>query len=134
MPTNADPVYLDSSALVKMVIQEKESSALSRYLRARSRRVSCGLARVELIRAVRPHGSGALARARALLEHMELLPLDDSVLDDAAALTDAALRSLDAIHLAAARTLRSELAALVTYDRRLAAAAAALELEVASPA
>ena len=47
-------IYLDSSAIVKLVVQEAQSAALRRYLRSDARRVSCALARVELARAVRP--------------------------------------------------------------------------------
>ena len=60
-------VYLDSSALVKLVIAEPESQALRRYLRSEPQRASCALARVEVLRAVRSHGAKALARARQVL-------------------------------------------------------------------
>jgi len=126
-------VYLDSSALVKLVVREVDSAALRRYLRRQTRRVSCALARVEVVRAVQPHGPEAVARARAVLERIDLLQLDDSLLDAAAALDAVMLRSLDAIHLAAARVLRGELSAIVTYDARMAKAAAALGLHVAAP-
>jgi len=126
-------VYLDSSALVKLVVREVDSAALRRYLRRQTRRVSCALARVEVVRAVRPHGPEAVARARAVLQRIDLLQLDDSLLDAAAALDAVMLRSLDAIHLAAARELRGELSAIVTYDARMAKAAAALGLHVAAP-
>src|SRR5262249_40095112 len=60
-----DPVvYLDSSALVKLVVAERESTALRRSLRTEPRRASCALARVEVVRAVRPHGGAAITRAR----------------------------------------------------------------------
>lgn len=126
-------VYLDSSALVKLVVREVDSAALRRYLRRQTRWVSCALARVEVVRAVRPHGPEAVARARAVLQRIDLLQLDDSLLDAAAALDAVTLRSLDAIHLAAARELRGELSAIVTYDARMANAAAALGLHVAAP-
>lgn len=126
-------VYLDSSALVKLVVREVDSAALRRYLRRQTRRVSCALARVEVVRAVRPHGPEAVARARAVLQRIDLLQLDDSLLDAAAALDAVMLRSLDAIHVAAARELRGELSAIVTYDARMAKAAAALGLHVAAP-
>ena len=51
----------------------------------------------------------------------------------AAALEPAELRTLDAIHLATALAVREDLAGLVTYDRRLAAAAERLDLEVFAP-
>lgn len=126
-------VYLDSSALVKLVVAERESAALRRYLRAEPRRASCTLARVEVVRAVRPHGAAAMTRARRLLRRLDLVQLDDELLDSAAVLDGAVLRSLDAIHLAAAQTLADELTAVVTYDERLTTAAGALGLMVEAP-
>jgi uncharacterized protein len=79
-------VYLDSSALVKLVVAERESAALRRYLRGEPHRASCALARVEVVRAVRPHGAAAMTRARRLLRRLDLLQLDDELLDAAAAL------------------------------------------------
>jgi hypothetical protein len=131
---SAEPaVYLDSSAIVKLVVREPESSALRRYLRRRPRRVSCTLARVEVVRAVRPQGTAALTRAHRLLERLNLLRLDDPLLDAAAELDGPSLRSLDAIHLAAAQALGAELESVVTYDVRVTAAATGLGLRVASP-
>ena len=125
--------YLDSSALVKLVVREPESEALVIHLGGRPARVSCGLARVEVIRAVRPHGQPAVSRARRLLERIMLVRLDDALLDQAAALGGTALRSLDAIHLAAAKALGGTLTEVVTYDRRMAEAARGLGLRVIAP-
>jgi predicted nucleic acid-binding protein len=127
-------VYLDSSAIVKLVVAEAESRQLARYLRNQPARVSCALARVEVLRAVRPHGDAAVGRARRLLARISMLRLDDVLLDAAAALDGATLRSLDAIHLAAAQTLGDGLAEVVTYDRRMADAARGLGLVVSAPA
>lgn len=126
-------VYLDSSAIVKLVVAERESAALRRYLRTEPDRASCALARVEVIRAVRPHGSRATTRARHLLRRLDLVQLDDELLDSAAALDGGVLRSLDAIHLAAAQVLLDELTAIVTYDERMTAAAGLLGLSVDAP-
>lgn len=130
---SAEVVYLDSSALAKLVVHEADSSALRRYLRRRKRRVSCALARVELIRAVRPHGAAAVAAARRVLGSVDLVRLDDVLLDEASELGGGTLRTLDAIHLAAARSLRGDLAAVVTYDARMTSAATDLHLTVAAP-
>jgi uncharacterized protein len=119
---------------LKLVVREAESEALERYLRDRPDRVSCGLARVEVIRAVRQHGPAAIARASRLLERVALLRLDDLLLDAAAAHDGANLRSLDAIHLAAARAVGDDLAEVVTYDQRMTAAAGELGLAVMAPA
>lgn len=127
-------IYLDSSALVKLVVQEPESQALVAYLGDHPTRASSALARVEVTRAVRPQGSRAVARARQLLSRIALLHLDDALLDTAATLEGDHLRSLDAIHIASAQTLASGLAALVTYDRRMAEAASDIGLNVTTPA
>ena len=126
-------VYLDSSALVKLVVQEPETPALTSYLRDHPNRVSCGLARVEVVRAVRSHGAAAADRARRLLARVGILALDDILLDDAARLEYESLRSLDAIHLAAARTLGDSLVSLVTYDRRMAEAASNVGVATLAP-
>ena len=133
MLTSADVVYLDSSALVKLALPEAESQALIDFLAAGPARASCALARVEVVRAVRPRGNSAVAQGRAALQHVQLLHLDNDLLDAAAEIDPPALRSLDAIHLAAARSLGSRLAALVTYDRRMAQAARELGLTVVAP-
>ena len=126
-------VYLDSSAIVKLVVTEAESRALRRYLRTEPQRASCALAKVEVVRAVRPHGAAATTRARQLLRRLDLIQLDDELLDSAATLHGGVLRSLDAIHLAAAQVLGDELTAIVTYDERMAAAAERLGLVVQAP-
>jgi len=125
--------YVDSSALVKLVVREPESAALRAFLRRRTARASCALARVEVLRAVRHHGPAAIARAHQVVERLELMRLDDGLLDDAARLPIEPLRSLDAIHLAAAQRLGHDLSVLVSYDERMLAAARRLGIPVASP-
>ncbi|HEY1540437.1 MAG TPA: type II toxin-antitoxin system VapC family toxin [Solirubrobacteraceae bacterium] len=125
-------VYLDSSAIVKLVVDEAESAALRDFLAARATRLSCGLARVEVPRAVATLGSEACERAREIVAALDLIALDDRLLDAAGALRGE-LRSLDAIHVAAAREVGELLECLVTYDKRMAAAARALGLAVTVP-
>jgi predicted nucleic acid-binding protein len=127
-------VYLDSSALVKLVVLEPESRALRSYLRGEPQRISCGLARTEVLRAVRPVGPAAIAAARRLLQRIDLIRLDDALFDAAGMLEPIGLRSLDAIHLAAAHLVAPQLRAIVTYDRRMAEGAGALGFAVAAPA
>ena len=129
----AELVYLDSSALVKLVVRERESGALRDYLAGRPQRASCALARVEIMRAVLPHGGAATTRAQRLLARLDLVRLDDALLDAAALLGSDGLRSLDAIHIAAARAFAERLEALVTYDERMAGAARGLGVLVATP-
>lgn len=129
-------LYLDTSALVKLVQVEAESTALRRYLRrcAGDVRVTSALARVELVRAVSGGGPEAKAHARRVLSRLHVVALGRDLLDDAADLAPgAALRSLDAIHLASARQVSGDLRAILTYDVRMAQAATELDLIVAAP-
>ncbi len=127
-------VYLDSSALVKLVVLEPESRALRAYLRGEPQRVSCGLARTEVLRAVRPVGPAAIAAARRLLQRIDLIRLDDALFDAAGMLEPVGLRSLDAVHLAAAHLVAPVLHAIVTYDRRMAEGAGELGFAIVAPA
>jgi hypothetical protein len=126
--------YLDSSALTKLVIVEAESAALRGFLTGATTLASSSLASVEVIRAVRPHGLWAVTRGRSLLRSIELLALSNSILGVAGELDPPLLRSLDAIHIATALSLGEQLDELVTYDRRMQAAALAVGLRVAAPA
>lgn len=78
-----------------------------------------------------PFGSAYAQDARAWLEGVALLPLDDSILDQAASLVPPTLRTLDAVHLATVLSVRDEIGVLFTYDDRLATAAAGYQLPVA---
>jgi hypothetical protein len=131
-----DHVYLDSSALVKLVVIEPESSALREFLKRHAARLSSGLVELEVPRALRRAGFGAaeLRRAGELLAHIALVDVDRALLRAAAAITPASLRSLDAIHLATALSLGEDLAGFITYDQRLAEAASTVDLEVWAPA
>ncbi len=126
--------YVDSSAIVKLAVAEPESAALRRYLSRRQPLVSSALARVEVVRALLPSGLEAVARGQQVLRRLQLLRLTGQVLDEAGLLEPAELRSLDAIHLASARLLGPSVKQVVTYDKRMAAAAKAIGWSVASPA
>ncbi|MPZ98385.1 MAG: PIN domain-containing protein [Dehalococcoidia bacterium] len=127
-------IYADSSAIVKLVIAESESQALEAYVAARSPLFSCQLLRVELVRAVRRQDERAVERARRLLDQVTLLELADDVLQHASLVDPVTVRSVDAIHLAAALMLGDDLEAVVTYDGRMAEAAQGLGLRVEQPA
>ena len=129
-------LYLDASALVKLVQVEAQSEALRRYLRRHrgDEKATSALSRVEVVRAVLGGGLPAVAKARRLLGRVHVVPLDRALLDDAATLgAGDVLRSLDAIHLAAAFRLGPELGAVVTYDERMTRSANALGLPLAAP-
>jgi predicted nucleic acid-binding protein len=125
--------YLDSSAIVKLVVAEAESAALRRYLRRRRPLVSSALARAEVARALLPLGEQAVRRGQEVLARLELIRISDRVLTAAGRLLPEVLRTLDAIHLATAEHLGPDLARIVTYDERLRAAAEATGRTVAAP-
>lgn len=129
-------IYVDTSALVKLIWQEDESDALQRWLdeRAEGSLVSSALLAIEVRRTVLRERPDWLLRADLLLTRVVQVSITDPVVESASRLPDPGLRSLDAIHLATALLLREELTDLLTYDKRLAAAAAAHGLSVAVPA
>jgi uncharacterized protein len=129
-------IYLDSSALLKLVVEERESAALEAWLLDRSGVpvVSSELAKVEVLRGCRRVYAEALPEARAVLAGLDLVRLSTDVLDSAAEVGDTTLRTLDAIHLASALSIREHLAAFVAYDQRLLSAASAVGLQPSQPA
>lgn len=128
-------IYLDSSALMKLVRQEEESAALGEWLAGHTEEpvVSSELGRVEVLRAARRVGNLVVAEARAVVDELDLVPLDRAVQDVACDIGDPLLRSLDALHLASALLLGTELTTFVSYDHRLTDAARAAGLVVATP-
>ena len=127
-------VYVDTSALVKLVVAEAETDALRHWILQDARTlVSCDLARTELMRAVRRVVPDRAVLARQVLDSITLVSLSPSVFDEAGRLDPADMRSLDAVHLAAALDLGDDLEGMVTYDERLAAAAAANGVIVLAP-
>ena len=128
-------IYLDTSAFVKLIRGERETPALQAFLSDRSAGplVSSALLVVETRRAILREAPDQLTRADLLLTRIDQVEVTRSVLEAASRLPDPALRSLDAIHLATALQLEGDLEALVTYDSRLAAAAARQKLPVVTP-
>lgn len=125
--------YLDASALVKLVDREPESPALRRFLRGRRALFASALVRTEVARAVLPLGPQLAKRARDVLAAVELVRVSDRILNVAGTLVPLDMRTLDAIHLATAQELEDDLARVVTYDDRIAAAASSLGMTVVSP-
>lgn len=128
-------IYVDTSAAAKLVLSEPESNALAAFLveRITVPLVSSALLYPELVRAVTRHAPALADRARGLLERIMTVPLARDIVVDAATIGNPLLRTLDALHLATAVTIRSELDVIVTYDKRLGDAASALGLVVAAP-
>jgi predicted nucleic acid-binding protein len=131
--------YADTSALVKLVLDEPESDTLRAFL-ADADLVSCELVLAELPRAVRRAAAHdprlpvdvLLTRSCDVLDTLALLPLDSAVLLAAGAFAEPALRTLDAIHLAAAVEV-APTDAFVSYDERQAAAARLAGLRTVAP-
>ena len=124
-------VYLDASAIVKLVVEELESAALRDALRDRPHRVSSALALVEVhLAAARRSPAPSPARVATILAGLALIPVDEPTLEGAARLGGYGIRALDAIHLATALTLGAELVTFFAYDHRLAGAAEASGLSI----
>lgn len=125
--------YIDSSAIVKLVVREPESAALSRYLRRKRPLVSSALARAEVIRALSHLGEPALRRGEEVLKRIDLVRINHQVLTTAGAMEPQEFRTLDAIHLATASLFGDTLAGIISYDERMALAAQALGWTVRAP-
>lgn len=118
------PLYVDTSAVAKLFLREAEGPVLDEYLRANEfTLVSSELTEVELVHAVYKADAGMVSLARELLRSLVLLPITSSVREAAGELLPARVRSLDAIHLSTALEIKTDLAGLLTYDNRMAAAA-----------
>jgi predicted nucleic acid-binding protein len=129
-----NPVYLDTSALVKLVLQEDQSDDMRRFLDETSLQgVSSEIAEVELSRAILRHDEQLTNRGLEVLAQLVLLPFTRSMRLRASYLAPSALRSLDAIHLATAFEIQVDLECLVSYDARLLQSASESGLSVASP-
>ena len=128
-------LYLDSSALVKLVLPEAETRALLGALSDWPERISSTIAGVEVLRAVRRAGAGERVRERAerVISGIGLVRVDEAVLSGAARLEPAELRTLDAIHLATALSAGEDLGAMICYDDRLAQAASRLGVTMMAP-
>lgn len=127
--------YADTSAVIKLLAEEKHSIALSAFYdeHTDAEWVSSALLKIELTRAVTRVMPVLMPDARDLLRAFSYVSIDDDIVDAAMNEPDRGLRSLDAIHLATARIFGDELDALVSYDDRLLRAAGEAGLPTASP-
>jgi len=117
------PYYIDSSAFLKLVVEEPHSAAMREWA-SDVDLLSADLLATEVLRAARRHSSRVLTAAQERLDVVTMFALEREAFRRAAALDPAGLRSLDALHLAAALSLGDELDGLVAYDERLIEAAA----------
>ena len=125
--------YLDSSAIAKFVKREAETSALESDVVNREGLVASRLATVEVTRADARKTAPALQRLEDVMASIVFVDVTTPILDDAGMLTPADLRTLDAIHVATARSLNIPDLDFITYDDRLARAAKAHGLRVVQP-
>mgnify|MGYP000844316977 FL=1 len=124
-------VYLDTSALGALLIEQPESNALVEWLdRTADVLVSSDLLETELRRIAVREGidQGAVTR---ILDGVGLAALDRAVYRGAGLLPMPYLRTLDALHLEVA--MRLDATAVLTYDHRLGEAARAVGLQVIAP-
>lgn len=133
-------LYADTSALVKLVVREVESDVVETEVARWDRIATSEIATIELPRATaraRADGRTGVADGRVVLELLAALriaPLTDEVRALAATMEPVELRALDAIHLASALALNPDLAAVLTYDHRMAEAARVRGVDVIAPA
>ena len=128
-------VYLDSSALVKLIFDEEETLALEMFLTAWPQRASSALARIEVLRvSATVDDPLVIDRARDVLDSVALIRINEGIMRAAIAAEPVSLRALDAIHLGTALSLGAEMSGVIAYDRRLATAARRAGLTVWSPA
>lgn len=129
-----DPVYFDTSALAKLVLNEPESSEMLRFVdQTADQPISSVISDVEMVRAVLQKEPSALDTALEVLAQLVLLPITDSIRLRAAYLAPTSLGTLDALHLATALEVQSDLRLIVSYDNRLIEASREAGLKVVSP-
>jgi len=128
-------IYLDSSAVVKLVHAEPESAALRAWLdeRAETGWISSVLAEIESFRALARYAPQAVIRLHPVLDQIDLIDMSPRVRILAQSVRPVTVRSLDAIHLGTALTVRGGLTSFVSYDKRLLDAATAAGLPADSP-
>jgi uncharacterized protein len=126
-------LYLDTSAAAKLLVEEDESEALVAYLDGTvdgQNLVSSALLETELRRlAVRIELEQSMVTE--VLARVDLVDPPRSLLHEAGLLPGAHLRSIDALHLATALRVDSDI--FLAYDTRLLAAAHSVGLSIHSP-
>jgi predicted nucleic acid-binding protein len=127
-------IYLDTSALVKLVIEEAESEALAHWLVLQEDLCTTSvIGRVETVRACRRIAPDSVATANLLLADLPIVALSGWVVETAENIGPPTLRSLDALHLASAFAMGDAVTSFVTYDKRLRDAALLIHLPVMAP-
>lgn len=121
--------------MVKIIVREAESDALAQWLNNRldETLLTSVIGHVELLRAASRLGNAVTARARSFLSAVDVVSLTPTIVELAETIGPSTLRTLDALHLATAYTLRPAVSTLCVYDQRLAASAGELSIPVAAP-
>lgn len=126
-------IYLDTSALLKLVWWEEGSDELTSQVGNRTDLVSSSLLTVEARRSALRNDRRTLPKVDLLLDQFTLIDISGAIIESASRLPDPMLRSLDAIHLATAILLQEDLDVLLTYDTCMLAAATSYGLTAAAP-
>lgn len=127
-------IYVDASAIMKLIVEEPESASLAQWMKNESASLITSIvSTIEVTRVCRRMAPNAMTDSVRMLAEFDIVPVTAVVVDLAASVQPAELRTLDAIHLATALSVRDELTAFVTYDKRLGKAAHAEKLRVAAP-
>lgn len=126
--------YIDSSALVKMIVTEQHSPDLVAWVQAMNPAfVASDLLKIEALRSARRIDPSVVKATRDALRSVHFIALNSEVCELAADLEPAVLRSLDAAHVATALSIGDDLDSVITYDQRFAEACANLGLNVVAP-
>ncbi len=124
--------YLDSSAILKLLIAEKESAALTDFINFTVK--SSVLTRIEVIRTLHKIAPEKTADAKEILAGIDVTPLNSAVLNIAENFSSSiTLRSLDALHVATVLFLEKTIEGLLTYDKQMIANAKLLGIKTISP-
>lgn len=129
-----DLIYADTSALVKLVQDEKESTGLREWLAGHKPVVvTSDLTTTELLRVCRTAAPDALPQVMKMLTGLLRIPLSPSLCRSAGVSVPLPLKSLDALHIATAMLLGEEIQGVLTYDRQMIKGAHAVGLTTFSP-
>ncbi|CAB5044313.1 unannotated protein [freshwater metagenome] len=124
--------YLDSSAILKTIFDEKERPDLLRFLNSQS--TSSRLSKIEVRRTVAQLVPTKTAEVILELDKINFLPISNPILMAAENFSsEITLRTLDAIHIATVMSLEGSIEGLITYDRQMIANAKLLGIKVISP-
>lgn len=128
-------IYLDASALIKLVVAQPESAAMTDYLRAHPDDgwFTCALTRIDLLRAAAAVHTDAIEHAHHILDVLDTVAITDRLIHAATSLDPPPPRTADALHIAAALTAGPRLQTLITYDTQLVHAATAHTIATATP-